>query len=123
MFGKVRSPKQQQTIPIRLISSRERQLENQSRQAQIESQRLRQELAKQAQITQQLQMEAARKQMSEAALAQKQHELAIAQQEKEELEEKLADAEKNTSIVQNITYNITDSAISGDITNKINQDD
>ena len=44
-------------------------------------------------------------------------------QEKEQLEAKLAEAEKNTQIVQNITYNITDSAISGDITNKINQDD
>ena len=39
------------------------------------------------------------------------------------IDAKLAEAEKNTPIVQNITYNITDSAISGDITNKINQDD
>ena len=119
----VAAPVQRQSVPIPQISSRERQLENQSRQAQIEAQRLRQELANQAQITQQLQMEAAQKQMSEAALAQKQHELAIAQQEKEQLEAKLAEAEKNTPIVQNITYNITDSAISGDITNKINRDD
>ena len=119
----VAAPVQRQSVPIPQISSRERELENQSRQAQIEAQRLRQELANQAQITQQLQMEAAQKQMSEAALAQKQHELAIAQQEKEQLEAKLAEAEKNTPIVQNITYNITDSAISGDITNKINRDD
>ena len=88
-----------------------------------EAQRLRQELANQAQSTQQLQSEVAQKQMSDAALAQKQHELAVAQQEKEELEAKLAEAEKNTSIVQNITYNIQDSAISGDITNKINGND
>ena len=113
-------PVQQQSVPIPQVSSRERELEHQSRQAQIEAQRLRQLLANQAQLTQQLQSEAAQKQMSEAALAQKQHELAVAQQEKEELEAKLAEAEKNTPIVQNITYNIQDSAISGDITNKIN---
>lgn len=58
--------------------------------------------------------------MSDAALAQKQHGLAVAQREKEELETKLTEAEKNTPIVQNITYNIQDSAISEDITNKIN---
>ena len=119
----VRSPVQQQFVSTPQISSRERELEQQSRQAQIEAQRLRQQLANQAQITQQLQSEAAQKQMSEAALAQKQHELAVAQQEKEELEAKLAEADKNTSIVQNITYNIQDSAISGDITNKINGND
>ena len=147
VFQKVRSPKQEQvfyaqtqpvispvhrqsvpipqvsSVPTPQVSSRERQLEHQSRQAQIEAQRLRQELAKQAQFTQQLQNEAAQKQMSDAALAQKQHELAIAQREKEELEAKLAEAEKNTPIVQNITYNIQDSAISGDITNKITRND
>ena len=119
----VRSPVQQQSVPMPDASSRERQLEHQSRQAQIEAQRLRQLLANQAQLTQQLQSEAAQKQMSDAALAEKQHELAVAQQEKEELEAKLAEAEKNTSIVQNITYNIQDSAISGDITNKITRND
>ena len=89
----------------------------------LASQRLRQELANQTQITQQLQIEAAQKQISDAVLAQKQLELANAQQEKEQLEAKLAEAEKNAPIVQNITYNITDSAISGDITNKINGND
>ena len=113
-------PFQQQTVPMPQASLRERQLEHQSRQAQIEAQRLRQLLANQAQLTQQLQSEAAQKQMSDAALVQKQQELAVAQKEKEELEAKLAEAEKNSSIVQNITYNIQDSAISGDITNKIN---
>ena len=117
------SPVHRQSVPTPQVSSRERQLEHQSRQAQIETQRLRQQLANQAQITQQLQSEAAQKQMSEAALAQKQNELAVAQREKEELEAKLAEAEKNTHIVQNITYNIQDSAISGDITNKINRND
>ena len=117
------TPVHQQSVPMPQVSSRERELYDQSRQAQIEAQRLRQQLANQAQITQQLQSEAAQKQMSEAALAQKQHELAVAQQEKEELEAKLADAEKNTSVVQNITYNIQDSAISGDITNKITRND
>lgn len=116
-------PVQQQFVPIPQVSSREKELEHQSRQAQIEAQRLRQQLANQAQITQQLQSEAAQKQMSETALAQKQHELAVAQQEKEELEAKLAEAEKNTPIVQHITYNIQDSAISGDITNKITRND
>ena len=134
--GKVRNPKQeqvfysntqsvsspvpQQFVPKPQASSRERQLENQSKQAQIETQRLRQLLANQTQLTQQLQSEAAQKQMSDVALTQKQHELAVSLQEKEELEAKLAEAEKNTHIVQNITYNIQDSAISGDITNKIN---
>ena len=113
----------QRSVSIPQISSRERELENQSRQAQIESQRLRQELANQTQITQQLQIEAAQKQISDAVLAQKQLELANAQQEKEQLQAKLAEAEKNAPIVQNITYNITDSAISGDITNKINGND
>ena len=117
------TPVHQQSVPMPQVSSRERELYDQSRQAQIEAQRLRQQLANQAQITQQLQSEAAQKQMSEAALAQKQHELAVAQQEKEELEAKLAEAEKNTSIVQNITYNIQDSAISGDITNKVTRND
>lgn len=116
----VRSPVQQQSVPMPDASSRERELEHQSRQAQIEAQRLRQLLANQAQLTQQLQSETAQKQMSDSALAEKQHELAVAQQEKEELEAKLAEAEKNTPIIQNITYNIQDSAISGDITNKIN---
>lgn len=116
-------PFQQQTVPMPQASSRERQLEHQSRQAQTEAQRLRQLLANQAQLTQQLQSKAAQKQMSDAALAQKQQELAVAQQEKEELEAKLAEAEKNTPIVQNITYNIQDSAISGDITNKITRND
>ena len=114
------APVQQQFVPKPQASSRERQLEHQSRQAQIEAQRLRQLLANQARLTQQLQSEAAQKQMSEAALTQKKNELAVAQKEKEELEAKLAEAEKNTPIVQNITYNIQDSAISGDITNKIN---
>ena len=117
------TPVHQQSVPMPQVSSRERELYDQSRQAQIEAKRLRQQLANQAQITQQLQSEAAQKQMSEAALAQKQHELAVAQQEKEELEAKLAEAEKNTPIVQNITYNIQDSAISGDITNKITRND
>ena len=106
----VRSPVQQQFVSTPQISTRERELENQSRQAQIEAQRLRKELANQARFTQQLQSE----------VAQKQNELFVAQKEKEELEAKLAEAEKNTPIVQNITYNIQDSAISGDITNKIN---
>ena len=114
------SPDLQQSGPIAPASLREKKLENLSRKTQIEAQRLRQLLANQAQLTQQLQSEAAQKQMSDAALAQKQQELAVAQQEKEELEAKLAEAEKNTPIVQNITYNIQDSAISGDITNKIN---
>jgi hypothetical protein len=113
-------PVQQQSVLMPQVSLRERELENQSRQAQIEAQKLRQQLANQAQLTQQLQSEVAQKQISDAALAQKQHELAVARQEKEELEAKLAEAEKKTPIVQNITYNIQDSAISGDITNKIN---
>ncbi len=90
----VSSPVHRQSVPIPQISSREKELEHQSRQAQIEAQRLRQLLANQAQLTQQLQSEAAQKQMSDAALAEKQHELAVAQQEKEELEAKLAEAEK-----------------------------
>ena len=81
------------------------------------------ELADEVQITQQLEMGGAQNQISKDALAQKQHELAIAQQEKEQLEVKLAEAEKNNQIIQNITYNITDSSISGDITNKINRND
>ncbi|MGY8754727.1 MAG: hypothetical protein ACKVIR_03470, partial [Candidatus Poseidoniales archaeon] len=120
------APVQQQSVPIPQVSSRERELEHQSRQAQIEAQRLRQQLANQAQLTQQLQSEAAQKQMSDAALAQNQHELAVAQREKEELEAKLAEAEKYTPVVQNITHvtNVTntfnDSAISGDINSNIN---
>ena len=65
-----------------------------------------------------MQSKVAQKQISDAALAQKQHELAVARQEKEDLEAKRAEAEKKTPIVQNITYNIQDSAISGEITNK-----
>ena len=88
-----------------------------------QEQRLRQLLNSQAQLTRQLQREVAQTQMSKHALAQKQHELTTALKEKEELESKLAEAQKNTPIVQNITYNIQDSAISGDIRNKIAQND
>ena len=42
-----------------------------------------------------------------------------AERQKQELEMQLEESKKNTQIVQNITYNINDSAISGDITNKI----
>ena len=66
----------------------------------------------------------AENQMTESALEQHKHDLAVALKEKEELELKLTEARKNTTIVQNITnYNINDSAISGDISNKINQKD
>jgi hypothetical protein len=119
IFGvrKVRSPKQEQVFnqkPQSGISPVPQQS------VPIPQAPLRKLLANQAQLTRQLQSEVAQKQMSDAALAQKKQELAVAQQDKEELEAKLAEAEKNTPIVQNITYNIQDSAISGDITNKIN---
>ena len=129
---KVRSPKPEQVFyqqtqpassPMSQISSREMELENQSRKAQMETQRVRQELANLSQHTQQLQREASQKKISDQALAQKQHQLVIAQQEKEELEAKLAEAEKTTTVVQNITYNIQDSAISGDITANLNSND
>ena len=129
---KVRSPKPEQAFyqqtqppssPTSQISSREIELENQSRQAQMETQKLRQELTNLSQHTQQLQREASQKKISDQALAQKQHQLVVAQQEKEELEAKLAEAEKTTTVVQNITYNIQDSAISGDITANLNSND
>jgi hypothetical protein len=132
VVSKVRSPKQEQVLyqktqtprsPTSQISSREMELENQSRKAQMETQRVRQELANLSQHTQQLQREASQKKISDQALAQKQHQLVIAQQEKEELEAKLAEAEKTTTVVQNITYNIQDSAISGDITANLNSND
>ena len=109
--------------PTSQISSREKELENQSRQEQMETQKLRQELTNLSQHTQQLQREASQKKISDQALAQKQHQLVVAQQEKEELEAKLAEAEKTTTVVQNITYNIQDSAISGDITANLNSND
>lgn len=46
-----------------------------------------------------------------------------AERQKQELEMQLEESKKNTQIVQNITYNISDSAISGDITNKIGSTD
>ena len=45
------------------------------------------------------------------------------ERQKQELEMQLEESRKNTQIVQNITYNISDSAISGDITNKIGSTD
>lgn len=73
-----------------------------------------------AQITQQLQSETAQKQISDAALDRKQHQLVAAQQENEELEANLTEAETKTILVQNITYTIQGSAISGEITSEIN---
>ena len=50
----------------------------------------------------------------------KQHQLVAAQQENEELEANLTEAETKTILVQNITYTIQGSAISGEITSEIN---
>jgi len=69
-------------------------------------------------------------QMSQSQLANLQEELqnmqaSIEESEKAkvELQEKLQNAEKSKTIVQNITYNIQDSAISGDINATVNPND
>ena len=49
-----------------------------------------------------------------------QAELAALQQSKATLEKELEEAAKATTVVQNITYNIQDSAIAGDLNANLN---
>ena len=69
-----------------------------------------------------LQDELAESHLSAESLAENQLELEKVAREKLALEEKLVEAENNKTIIQNITYNLQDSVISGDINNKINDD-
>ena len=69
----------------------------------------------QQQLNQSNQMSASQLSSLQAQIQQMQANIEQSEKAKAELEEKLQNAEKTKTIVQNITYNIQDSAISGDI--------
>ena len=106
-------------MPVRPPSQQEimQRLDSERRYAQQQVMQLQQQLTQKSQ-------------MSESQLANLQEEIqnmqaSIEESEKAkvELQEKLQNAEKNKTIVQNITYNIQDSAISGDINATVNPND
>ena len=104
----VRSPSQQEIM---------QRLDSERKYAQQQVMQLQQQLNQKSQ-------------MSQSQLANLQEELqnmqaSIEESEKAkvELQEKLQNAEKSKTIVQNITYNIQDSAISGDINATVNPND
>ena len=92
----------------RIQDSREKQLDQQRRQAQYEAEQLRKQLSDSASYT------AAPMQSMKAEMARLQDTVVQAEQEKTEMQDELEKA-KSTTVVQNITYNIQDSAIAGDI--------
>ena len=110
-------PSRQQHIPIqRQPSQQEVQAQQLAQQRQIETEHFQQQLAQQTYQTQQLQEQLAQQTHSETQMNTMQAELAQLQESKAALEKELEDSSKSTTVVQNITYNIQDSAISGDIT-------
>ena len=129
---KVRSPKQEQVFYPRtqpVISPVHRQPSQQEIQAQmlhqkqIEAQHLQNQLAQQASQTQYLQQQLAKQSRSASEMKGMQEELAQLQESKAALEQELEETSKATTVVQNITYNIQDSAISGDLNANLNPKD
>jgi hypothetical protein len=114
-------PSRQQHIPIqRQPSQQEVQAQQLAQQRQIETEHFQQQLAQQTYQTQQLQMQLAQQTHSETQMNTMQAELAQLQESKAALEKELEDSSKSTTVVQNITYNIQDSAISGDLNANLN---
>ena len=129
---KVRSPKQEQVFYPRtqpVISPVHRQPSQQEIQAQmlhqkqIEAQHLQNQLTQQASQTQYLQQQLAKQSRSASEMKGMQEELAQLQESKAALEQELEETSKATTVVQNITYNIQDSAISGDLNANLNPKD
>ena len=98
-------------MPVRQPNQQEmmQNLENERRYAQQQVMQLQQ------QLNQSNQMSASQLSSLQAQMQQMQANIEQSEKAKAELEEKLQNAEKSKTIVQNITYNIQDSAISGDI--------
>ena len=114
-------PSRQQHIPIqRQPSQQEVQAQQLAQQRQIETEHFQQQLAQQTYQTQQLQMQLAQQTHSETQMNTMQADLAQLQESKAALEKELEDSSKSTTVVQNITYNIQDSAISGDLNANLN---
>ena len=103
-------------MPIRAPSQSEimQNLENEQRYAKQQVLQLQQQLNQSNQMSE--------SQLSSLKSQRKQMQASIENSEKvkAELQEKLLKAESNNTIVQNITYNIQDSAISGDINATVN---
>ena len=77
-------------------------------------------MAQQASQTQYLQQQLAKQSRSASEMKGMQEELAQLQESKAALEQELEETSKATTVVQNITYNIQDSAISGDLNANLN---
>ena len=77
-------------------------------------------MAQQASQTQYLQQQLAKQSRSASDMKGMQEELAQLQESKAALEKELEETSKATTVVQNITYNIQDSAISGDLNANLN---
>jgi hypothetical protein len=126
---KKKATKSIQYVPMNIPASRpvQRQPTQQEMHAQnmlLEKQRetnhLQQQLANQASQTQHLQQQLAQQNQTAAQMNSMQAELAALQQSKATLEKELEEAAKATTVVQNITYNIQDSAIAGDLNANLN---
>jgi Tfp pilus assembly protein PilO len=90
---------------------------------QNEAQRLRQQLAQQQHQSIQLQEQLSKQSVSTAEIDSIKAQLANMQMDKLMLEAELEKETKAGTVVQNITYNIQDSAISGDIKANIDRED
>ena len=126
---KKKATKSIQYVPMNIPASRpvQRQPTQQEMHAQnmlLEKQRetnhLQLQLANQASQTQHLQQQLAQQNQTAAQMNSMQAELAALQQSKATLEKELEEAAKATTVVQNITYNIQDSAIAGDLNANLN---
>jgi|TARA_B110000211_G_scaffold95492_1_gene111367 hypothetical protein len=113
-------PSRQQHIPIQRQPSQQEIQAQMLHQKQIEAQHLQNQLAQQASQTQYLQQQLAKQSRSASEMKGMQEELAQLQESKAALEQELEETSKATTVVQNITYNIQDSAISGDLNANLN---
>jgi len=116
-------PSRQQHIPIQRQPSQQEVQAQMLHQKQIEAQHLQNQLAQQASQTQYLQQQLAKQSRSASEMKGMQEELAQLQESKAALEQELEETSKATTVVQNITYNIQDSAISGDLNANLNPKD
>ena len=113
-------PSRQQHVPIQRQPSQQEVQAQMLHQKQIEAQHLQNQLVQQASQTQYLQQQLAKQSRSASEMTDMQEELAQLQESKAALEQKLEETSKATTVVQNITYNIQDSAISGDLNANLN---
>ena len=116
-------PSRQQHVSIQRQPSQQEVQAQMLHQKQIEAQHLRNQLLQQAIQTQYLQQQLAKQSRSASEMDDMQEELEQLQESKAALEKELEDTSKTTTVVQNITYNIQDSAISGDLNANLNSKD